>query len=47
MKETSNQETKKAWNISNLILYGVEIVILVVAMMLHPVYETKPVRALP
>lgn len=47
MKETSNQETKKTWNIKNLILHGIEIVVLVVAMVFHPVYETQPVRALP
>lgn len=47
MKETSNQETKKTWSIKNLILHGIEIVMLVVAMFFHPVYENQPVRALP
>ena len=47
MEQISNQETTKAWNIKNLILHGIEIGVLAVALLLHPVYETKPVRALP
>lgn len=45
MKETSNQETTKIWNIKNLILHGIELAVLVAALVLHPIYETKPVRA--
>lgn len=47
MEQTSNQETTKAWNIKNLILHGIEIAVLALALLLHPVYENKPVRALP
>lgn len=47
MEQKSNQETTKVWNIKNLILHGIEIGVLAVALLLHPVYETKPVRALP
>ena len=47
MKETLSQETTKTWNIKNLILHGIELAVFVAALVLHPIYETKPVRALP
>lgn len=47
MKEETNQGAKKTWNIKNLILNGIHMLVIVIALCVHPIYETKPVGALP
>ena len=47
MKEASNQETKKVWNIKNLILNGIHVLVIAITLWVHPMLETKPVGALP
>ena len=47
-KEVSmNRRNKKVFNVKNLTLNGVHVLLLLVALLGHPVLETKPVGALP
>jgi len=48
MKGKNNSEAPKFhWNLQNLFLTGIHVLVLVVTLAFHPVVDTNPVRALP
>lgn len=48
MKAKTNPEASKfVWNLKNLFLNGIHVLVVVIALVAHPVVETNPDRALP
>jgi hypothetical protein len=47
MKEAQHQARKKVLNVKNLILNGIHIVVVLIALVAHPVFEMRSVGTLP
>ena len=48
MEVKNNSESPRfRWNLKNLILNGIHVLVVVIALVAHPVVEANPDRALP